>query len=57
MNQFTTELWKSLVVALRKARQDDSIRVVILSGAGERAFSAGLSMEMLDNLKGDEIRR
>lgn len=54
MNQFTTELWSSLTAALRKARLDDSVRVVILSGSGERAFSAGLSMDMLDNLKCDE---
>jgi enoyl-CoA hydratase/carnithine racemase len=30
------------------------VRVVILTGAGERAFSAGLSMDMLDELKSDE---
>lgn len=53
MNQFTTDLWGQLVIALRDARHDDSVRVVILSGAGERAFSAGLAMEMLDNLKSD----
>lgn len=54
MNQFTTDLWRKLVVALRDARKDESVRVVVLSGAGERAFSAGLAMEMLDNLKSDE---
>jgi enoyl-CoA hydratase/carnithine racemase len=54
MNQFTTDLWRQLVAALRDARHDDSVRVVVLRGAGERAFSAGLAMEMLDNLKGDE---
>jgi len=54
MNQFTTELWSSLAVELRRARQDDSVRVVILSGSGERAFSAGLSMDMLDKLTSDE---
>ncbi len=50
MNQFTMDLWTKLVIVLRDARYDDSVRVVILSGAGERAFSAGLAMEMLDNL-------
>lgn len=54
MNQFTTELWSSLVDALNLARDDDSVHVVILSGAGERAFSGGLSMDMLDNIRGDE---
>jgi enoyl-CoA hydratase/carnithine racemase len=54
MNQFTTDIWSRLVIALRDARHDDSVRVVILTGAGERAFSAGLAMEMLDTLSGDE---
>ncbi len=54
MNQFTTELWSSLAAELRNARTDDSVRVVILSGSGERAFSAGLSMDMLNDLKSDE---
>ncbi len=54
MNQFTTGLWSELVSALRDARHDESVHVVILTGAGERAFSAGLAMEMLDTLKGDE---
>lgn len=53
MNQFTTDTWSQLVIALREARFDDSARLVVLTGAGERAFSAGLAMEMLDNLKCD----
>lgn len=56
VNQFTLEMWEKLVRNLREARQDDSIRVVILTGAGERAFSAGLSMEMLDTLETDDDR-
>jgi len=54
MNQFTTDMWKQLTAELRKARVDETVKVVVLTGAGERAFSAGLSMEMLDNLKDDE---
>ncbi len=54
MNQFTTDLWHALAAALRNARRHDSVRVVILRGAGERAFSAGLSMDMLDTLHCDE---
>ena len=54
MNQFTTDLWRELTAELRKARVDDTIGVVVLTGAGERAFSAGLSMDMLNNLESDE---
>jgi len=54
MNQFTTDLWREFINRLLEARMDDSVGVVVLTGAGERAFSAGLSMDMLDTLKGDE---
>ena len=54
MNQFTLAMWRQLAEALRGAGEDGSIRAVILTGAGDRAFSAGLSMEMLDTLRDDE---
>lgn len=54
MNAFTIDMWRTLIKHLREARRDDSKRVVVLRGAGNRAFSSGLAMEMLDNLKCDE---
>jgi enoyl-CoA hydratase/carnithine racemase len=56
MNQFTMDMWRKLVSVLRDARRDDSVRAVILTGAGDRAFTAGLSMEMLDTLQNDDDR-
>ena len=54
LNAFTIDMWRSLIKHLREARKDDSKRVVVLRGAGSKAFSSGLAMQMLDNLKCDE---
>ncbi len=44
MNAFTTELRADLLEALEEARDDDSVRVVILTGEG-RSFSAGADLK------------
>ena len=44
MNAFTTELSLELQLAMEKAHDDDSIRVVILTGEG-RSFSAGADLK------------
>lgn len=54
LNAFTIKMWQQLVSALRSARRDDSVRVVVLRGAGDKAFSSGLSMEDLNTLKCDD---
>ena len=43
MNSFTTELCLALQLALEKAAEDESIRVVVLTGEG-RSFSAGADL-------------
>jgi 2-(1,2-epoxy-1,2-dihydrophenyl)acetyl-CoA isomerase len=50
MNAFTNELRADLLQALQKARKDDDVRVVVLTGEG-RCFSAGA------DLKADGIDR
>ena len=54
MNAFTLDMWRFLIRTLRDARQDDGVRVVILRGAGERAFSSGLSMDDLNRAETDD---
>ena len=44
MNSFNTELRAALAFALEKAHEDDSVRVVILTGEG-RTFSAGADLK------------
>lgn len=43
LNGFTAELNAELLLAMEKAQNDDSVRAVILTGAG-RAFSAGADL-------------
>lgn len=41
MNAYTAAMWEALPGLLRRAEADASVRVVVLRGAGTRAFSAG----------------
>lgn len=47
MNSLSRTLRAELDQAMREADGDDSVRVVILTGAGERAFCAGLDLKEL----------
>jgi Enoyl-CoA hydratase/carnithine racemase len=44
LNAFTVEMKEALLAALKEAARDESVRVVILTGAG-RAFSAGQDLK------------
>jgi 2-(1,2-epoxy-1,2-dihydrophenyl)acetyl-CoA isomerase len=50
MNSFNTELRAALAFALEKAHEDDSVRVVILTGEG-RTFSAGADLNVTEILQ------
>lgn len=41
MNALSTEVMSGLVEAMKRARDDEDARVVVLTGAGEKAFCAG----------------
>ncbi len=41
LNALNQETIAELTLAFRQAAQDDAIRVVVLAGAGEKAFVAG----------------
>lgn len=44
MNSLTSELLSALAAKLREVADDHSVRVVVLTGAGDRAFSAGADL-------------
>jgi len=54
MNAMSSALRSALCDAMERIREDDSVRAVVLTGAGERAFTAGLDLKELgaaaDNL-------
>jgi len=49
LNAMTPEMASALVEAVTAFNKDDGIRCVILTGAGERAFSAGSDIRTLDD--------
>lgn len=47
MNALSRELRRELAAAMRALEADTNVRVVILTGAGDRAFTAGLDLKEL----------
>jgi enoyl-CoA hydratase/carnithine racemase len=45
MNAINRQMTRELIDACRQAEDDSSIRIVIFTGAGERAFSAGMDLK------------
>lgn len=45
LNAFNSEQLQAMIDALRQVRDDRSVRCVILTGAGERAFAAGADIK------------
>ena len=49
MNALSRQMRCELAAAMRALEADDNVRVVILTGAGDRAFTAGLDLKELGN--------
>ena len=47
-NTYTYEMMLQLDAAILKARMDDSVHVIVLRGAGDKFFSAGANIAMLE---------
>jgi enoyl-CoA hydratase/carnithine racemase len=56
LNAITVELQRELDEALRALADDEATRCVVLTGAGERAFSAGYDLDELASWSDDELR-
>jgi enoyl-CoA hydratase/carnithine racemase len=57
LNALNTPTWKDLRTAFEDARDDDSVRGVILSGAGDKAFIAGADIGELANATAIDAQR
>ena len=51
MNAFTAGMWRALPEFLAAAEADPAIRVIVLRGAGTRAFSAGADISEFDSAR------
>lgn len=49
-NTYTYEMNRALDSAILDARMDDDVHVIVLRGAGEKFFSAGANIRMLDEV-------
>ena len=57
MNALTAAMWRALPELVAAAEQDDDIRVIVLRGAGTRAFSAGADISEFDSARsGDKAK-
>lgn len=56
MNSINMEMLDALEAALEKAREDEHARAVIITGKGDKAFSAGADIRKLNNSMPVEIR-
>ena len=52
-NAYTHELHRELDAAILKARFDDSVHVLVLTGAGDKFFCAGADIAMLERVTPD----
>lgn len=51
MNAFTANMWSAVPALIKAAEEDASVRVIILRGASEKAFSAGADISEFDSAR------
>ena len=54
LNALTTQMQIDLIRVLKEAKADKSVRVIVIRGAGHKAFSSGGAMECLDDITNEE---
>jgi enoyl-CoA hydratase/carnithine racemase len=57
LNALNSQTLRELIQAVRELDEDPSVRVVLLAGAGERAFSAGADLNETGTLEGESLRQ
>jgi len=50
LNAFNKEVINEVLIALEDAEEDENVRVVVLTGAGEKAFSAGADIKAMKGM-------
>ena len=54
LNAMNMDVAKELIKTFENLGKDDSVKVIILTGEGEKAFSAGADIEYMSKLSPDE---
>ena len=55
-NAMTQDLWEGIAEAVGRLDQDDRVRVLVIRGAGDKAFAAGADITELDEVRRDPVR-
>ena len=53
-NAFDLPMWRGLHAIMEELSRDDSLRCVVLRGAGEKAFSAGADIGAFEKPNGEQ---
>jgi len=54
LNAMNSDVAKEIITIFEKTGTDDSVKVIILTGEGDRAFSAGADIEYMSKISPDE---
>jgi 3-hydroxypropionyl-coenzyme A dehydratase len=54
LNAMNTDVAKELIKTFENLNHDDNVKVIILTGEGEKAFSAGADIEYMSKISADE---
>lgn len=50
-NALSVDMWQAIPALLAQAEQDDAIRLVVFSGAGEKAFVSGADISQFEDMR------
>lgn len=50
-NALSVDMWEAVPLLLRVARDDDRVRLVVFSGAGEKAFVSGADISQFEDMR------
>jgi len=56
LNALTRPMWQGLGDAVRRLSADDSVRCIVLRGAGEKAFSPGNDISEFETVRGNKAQ-
>ncbi len=56
-NAMSVEMWEGFGEILQRFADDDAIRAVVLTGAGDKAFVSGADISQFEQQRGDEAAR
>lgn len=56
LNAITAAMWRALPGLLERVQQDPAVRVLVLQGAGDRAFCTGNDISEFDALRADPVQ-